>query len=295
MKSDRVLILSSNHANRHQLEKLLVKDFQILSAVGDDVLDIPFDLAILDLPALNSLKKEIQLRRSRESPALLPFLLFTPRSGSHSAACFLGAAVDELILTPIETVVLKSRVNNMLRMRRMSLELKLRYDEVQRLALTDDVSGYHNTRFLHRFLDELLITPDAVVSVVFTDMDQFKSVVDTHGHLLGAKVLREAAETFHAHLGAEDRIVRYGGDEFVIILPGQGKKQAFAKIERLRQGLVATRFLTDEKINLNISASIGLATFPDDAKTKRDLLAAADKCLFRSKKRGKNCITVNEG
>lgn len=294
MKNDRVLILSANHANRHLLEKLLAKDYQILSAVGDDVLDVPFDAAILDLPALNSLKKGVLSRRARETPILLPFLLFAPRSGSQNAAGFLGTVVDELILTPIETVVLKSRLNNMLRMRRLSLELKRQYEEVQRLALTDDVSGHHNTRFLHQFLDELLAKPDAVVSLAFTDMDKFKSVVDTHGHLLGAKVLREAAQVFHEHLGAEDRIVRYGGDEYVLILPGQGKTQALAKIEKLRQGLVAAKFLIEENINLHITASIGLATFPDDSKDKKELLSAADQCLFQSKERGKNRVTVRE-
>ncbi|TWU46165.1 putative diguanylate cyclase YedQ [Rubripirellula tenax] len=78
----------------------------------------------------------------------------------------------------------------------------------------------------------------------------------------------------------------------MIILPGQGKTEALEKIERLRQGLESDIFLRKENINLQITASIGLATYPEDAKDKRELLAAADQCLFRSKAAGKNRVTV---
>ncbi|MGE3311901.1 MAG: GGDEF domain-containing protein [Limisphaerales bacterium] len=292
MKSHRVLVLTSNHSNRRHLEDCLSRDYQVVVAGPDNVLDIPFDLAILDAPSLAALKKEVQLRRKREAPVFLPFLVFMPRTHAPQAARFLGKSVDDIILTPIETIELRARVGNLLRLRTLSVDLKDRFEEVQRLSVTDDVSGFHNTRFLHQFLDEILAKPGAVVSLVFTDMDRFKSVVDTHGHLLGAKVLREAAEVFHQHLGPEDRIVRYGGDEYVLILPDQRKAEALDKIERLRQGLIHATFLQKERINLHITASIGLATFPDDARTKRDLLAAADRCLFRSKETGKNRITT---
>ncbi|MBM3881286.1 MAG: diguanylate cyclase [Verrucomicrobia bacterium] len=292
MKNPRILVLTSNRANRHLLEGWLSKSYQVISASGDNVLDVPFDMAILDASVLTSLKREAQTRRERERPVFLPFLLFTPRVNAVLAARYLGRLVDELILTPIEMIELRARVNNLLQLRQLSLELREQYRAVKQLSVTDDVSGFHNTRFLHQYLDELLSRPGAVVSLVFSDMDRFKSVVDTHGHLLGAKVLREAAQVFHRHLDPEDRIVRYGGDEYVIILPGQRKKEALAKVERLRQGLLAEAFLKQEGIRLHITASLGLATYPDDAQDKRALLAAADRCLFQSKERGKNRITV---
>ncbi len=292
MKKPRLLILTANRANRTLLENSLANEYEVVTAAGDDILDISFDLTILDAPTLVDLKKHVEERRKSEQPVFLPFLVFLPRAHAKSASRFLGKLVDDVILTPIEPAELKARVNNLLRLRTLSLELKDRLEEVQKISVTDDVSGFHNTRFLHQFLDELLAQPKAVVSLVFTDMDKFKAVVDTHGHLLGAQVLREAAETFNRHLGPGDRIVRYGGDEYVIVLPGQGKAEALEKIETLRKGLESDTFLRKEKINLHITASIGLATYPDDAKDKRELLAAADQCLFRSKAAGKNRVTV---
>ncbi|MEO6786830.1 MAG: sensor domain-containing diguanylate cyclase [Chthoniobacteraceae bacterium] len=163
------------------------------------------------------------------------------------------------------------------------------------LSITDDVTGFHNTRVLHQSLDSFLdekAVPRQPFSLVFFDMDGFKNVVDTHGHLLGAKVLREVAEAVHLQLGEQDRIIRYGGDEFVILLPGQTGEQAMAKTGRIRDAISSTAFLQDEGIGLKVTASFGLATFPDSAQDKKQLLLAADQCLFRSKREGRNRISA---
>lgn len=168
---------------------------------------------------------------------------------------------------------------------------------LHKLSVTDDVTGFKNTRFLHQHLDQCLRPTSAELeklTLVFFDMDNFKQVVDKHGHLLGAKVLKEVAEVVHSQLDTEDRIVRYGGDEYIVILPGQSGEEALAKVAAIRKGISSAAYLQQENIHLSVTASFGLATFPDDATDKKHLLMAADQCLFQSKKEGKDRISAWE-
>jgi diguanylate cyclase (GGDEF)-like protein len=165
------------------------------------------------------------------------------------------------------------------------------YETKRRLTVTDDVTGHCNTRFLHEHLDRLMAEP-ATTSLVFLDLDNFKRVVDRHGHQSGSAMLREVAEAIGAGLEPQDRLVRYGGDEFVIILPGQPKDQARAKVALVREALGRTRFLRSEGLDIEISASFGIAGFPEDAADKKTLLRMADQALYRSKAQGKNRISL---
>jgi diguanylate cyclase (GGDEF)-like protein len=179
-------------------------------------------------------------------------------------------------------------------MRRWSVELKKEHDRVMKLAVTDDVSGFNNTRYLHRYLDRVLESPGAKppeVSLVFFDLDNFKALVDAHGHLCGTKALKEVAQAVHRVLEEDDRLVRYGGDEFIVILPRQNKTEARVKVERMREAVTTMSFLQKEGIDARLTASFGLASYPQDAKDKRELLAEADRQLFQSKSAGKDRIS----
>ena len=295
MERERILIQVKHRRDRHSLEDWLAPAHEIISAHTDEFLEERFDLAIVDGPSLKQFQSRIRARRNAEEPVLLPFLLLTFSRAHTTPMRHLGKVVDDLIVRPLDENELRARVANLLRMRRLSLELKKEHDRVLKLSVTDDVSGFYNTRYLHRYLDRFLGGPtaqDEELSLVFFDLDNFKRIVDTHGHLLGAKVLKEAAQAIHRELDEDDRVVRYGGDEFIVILPRQSKSQALNKVYRMRRALVSTAFLQKEKINVRVTASFGLATFPHDAGDERELLAAADDCLFRSKADGKNRISV---
>jgi diguanylate cyclase (GGDEF)-like protein len=298
VERERILIQVKNRRDRHSLEDWLAPEYDIISAHTEELVEERFDLAVVDGPSLKQFQSKIRARRNAEEPVLLPFLLLTFSRVNSKPTRHLGKLVDDLIVRPMGEGELRARVANLLRMRRLSLEVKKEHDRVLKLAVTDDVSGFNNTRYLHRYLDRVLGAPDAhdeELSLVFFDLDNFKRVVDTHGHLLGSKVLKEVAQTVHEVLDEDDRIVRYGGDEFVVILPRQKKEQALAKVKRMKQALTSTPFLHKEKVNAHVTASFGLATFPHDATDKRELLAAADDCLFRSKADGKNRISVAGG
>ncbi|MBM4286043.1 MAG: sensor domain-containing diguanylate cyclase [Deltaproteobacteria bacterium] len=159
----------------------------------------------------------------------------------------------------------------------------------------DEVTGFYNTRYLAVELQRLIpaaLAQGREVSVIFFDLDQFKAVVDTHGHLLGSKVLAEVSRVMHRLLGPDDSLVRYGGDEYIILLPDRSQTQAVELARRLRQALRTTDLLTDEGLNLRLTASFGVATVPQDARDMEGLLRIADRAMFRGKDRGKDCIMV---
>jgi len=169
------------------------------------------------------------------------------------------------------------------------------YRKIESLSITDDVTGFYNTRFLHQHLERLLdpaATKPQEVSLVFLDLDNFKQVVDAHGHLVGSKVLKEVARAIAGNLNHEDCLVRYGGDEFVVILPGQDKRAALDKVVAIRQTLADEVFLREEGLDVRLTASFGVAGYPHDAASKRELLRIADNSMYRSKEIGKNAITL---
>ncbi|PWU19204.1 MAG: GGDEF domain-containing protein [Verrucomicrobia bacterium] len=292
---DRVLLQVRKRKDRHRLEEWLSKTCHILLPDAEHPLEAECDLVIIDGPSLRALRPKVRARRKAEEPVLLPFLLITVRRRSSMPGRHLGRVVDDVIVRPLNEQEIKARVANLLRMRHWSQELEREHERVMKLAVTDDVSGFNNTRYLHRYLDRVLDGPGGKgihVSLVFFDLDNFKRLVDAHGHLLGAKALREVAQTVHRVLDEEDRLVRYGGDEFIAILPRQTKHQASAKVARMKDIIAETQFLAKEGINAHLTASFGLASYPEDAKNERDLLAEADRCLFQSKAEGKDRITV---
>jgi diguanylate cyclase (GGDEF)-like protein len=128
--------------------------------------------------------------------------------------------------------------------------------------------------------------------VLFIDLDHFKQVNDTHGHLIGSKLLSEIGYLIKAQLRLIDYAFRYGGDEFVILLPQTGKDSALVVAKRLRDNLRTTPFCSDEGLNLTVKASIGLATYPHDAKTPHDIIRQADEMMYLVKNTTRDNIGV---
>jgi diguanylate cyclase (GGDEF)-like protein len=159
----------------------------------------------------------------------------------------------------------------------------------------DEVTGFYNSRYLIHEVDRLIpqhLLTGEHFSLVFLDLDNFKTVVDTYGHLRGSRVLGEVARVFHALLGPDDSLVRYGGDEFIILLPRRPQADALELTRRLRLALNQTSFLRDEGLEIKITASYGIATVPEDAQDREKLLLIADRAMFGSKGRGRNRIMM---
>jgi diguanylate cyclase (GGDEF)-like protein/PAS domain S-box-containing protein len=181
--------------------------------------------------------------------------------------------------------------------KRKVLEKELRRDrkKFRNLAIHDNLTGLYNTRYLYKVLDDLIeenIIIKKPFSLIFMDMDNFKQVVDTYGHLNGSQALKEVAITMKSCLKAPCFGVAYGGDEFVIVLPGFNKLQATEKAEQIRSQMKQTTYLTKAGHNVHMGASFGLATFPEDTDNRTGLLALADQAMFRIKQTGKDSIGI---
>ena len=143
---------------------------------------------------------------------------------------------------------------------------------VHRLSITDDCTGLYNSRFLYTSLEqEIAATTSGTrtkstehFSLLFFDLDRFKSINDTHGHLVGSRLLTETGNLIKRSLGPGNLAFRYGGDEFVALLRGLDKPEAVATANALRDRLRSTTLLTGEGLSIHITASFGLATFPQD-------------------------------
>jgi diguanylate cyclase (GGDEF)-like protein len=159
----------------------------------------------------------------------------------------------------------------------------------------DEVTGFYNPHYLMVKLDHLIPQVQSEggnFSIVFLDLDNFKAVVDAHGHLKGSKALAEVARVISSVLGPDDSLVRYGGDEFIIILPRRSQAEALEMTRRLRRLLNETTFLRGEGLNVKVTASYGIATLPQDARDRESLLLIADRAMFSGKGRGKDRIML---
>jgi diguanylate cyclase (GGDEF)-like protein len=168
---------------------------------------------------------------------------------------------------------------------------------IQELSITDDCTGLFNARYLYRILGEQVAASAGSLrkppfSLLFFDLDHFKSINDTHGHLHGSRLLAEVGNMLKRCLDPASYAFRYGGDEFVALLPNLGKQAATTMAIGLCEQFRKARFLEDEGLSLNILASFGLATFPEDGTTVHDILRSADAMMYEAKNSTRNNVAV---
>jgi diguanylate cyclase (GGDEF)-like protein len=175
----------------------------------------------------------------------------------------------------------------------VALDNALLLRRAEALSVTDDLTRLYNTRYMNQVLrreTKRASRSGRPLSLLFIDLDGFKSINDTHGHLFGSRALVEAAAVIRGSARETDVVARFGGDEFAIILPDTGGEGAFAVGARVRDKIAAHTFLSGDGLAIHLTASVGAATLPDVAASADELVQAADKAMYAVKESGKNGI-----
>ncbi|MGA7614262.1 MAG: GGDEF domain-containing protein [Thermoanaerobaculia bacterium] len=163
------------------------------------------------------------------------------------------------------------------------------------LAMRDDLTKAYNRRFFEAYLDEEMERSrrySTCFSVIFLDLDDLKSVNNKYGHLAGSRTLQEVAKRIMGAVRAIDKVVRFGGDEFCILLPQTDADQAWSVADRVKRALNRAPFQLEADVEVDVTASFGIATYPLHASSKEDLIRAADAAMYRVKLATKDSIGI---
>ncbi len=170
-----------------------------------------------------------------------------------------------------------------------------RFSETQTLLHLDDLTGLYNYRYLELSIDREIKRAqryNSSFSLLFIDLDDFKPINDQYGHLAGSQALQEVAKILKATVRDVDLVFRYGGDEFVVLLIESDAKAGFKTAQRIRERIQSMRLEVQPGRFAQVTASIGVAAFPEHGTEKDRLLSLADECMYESKRHGKNQVVL---
>ena len=294
----KILIAEDDATSRRILERAVVRlghePISVTNGTDAEELLLPPEgprLAILDwmMPGTDGLAVCRAVRR-RVGPYVYVILL-TARDRHEDRVAALDADVDEFLTKPLDAGDLQARLRSGKRLLDLQESLLETQEQLRYQATHDDLTGLWNRSMVRKHLDAELSRAKRnakPVAALLADVDHFKKVNDTYGHAAGDVVLREAAVRMRAALRAYDSVGRYGGEEFLIVLPDCDTASALQAAERAR-ALVAAPLNVDG-IDLPLTISLGVASTLTSAYDSDALIRAADQALYRAKAAGRNCV-----
>jgi two-component system cell cycle response regulator len=254
-----------------------------------------FDLIVvsLGLRGFDGLRLCSQLRSLPEGRNV-PILVLVSEGDKRKLNQALEMGVNDYLTRPVDKNELIARVRTQLRKKNYQDRLRHNVQLSLEMAITDQLTGLHNRRYMARHLDNLILGAQKSgkpLAFLIMDIDHFKSVNDAHGHDIGDEVLREFANRISANIRGIDLACRYGGEEFVVVMPDTDIDFACTIAERLRHSVETTPFeISRAPDKLNVTISIGIASALSEGDNAESLLHRADQALYRAKREGRNRV-----
>lgn len=297
-----VLIIDNDRRHAERVQSYLSEEHKvgILLEPADAVFQVTgasYELVLVSMALgdFDPLRVASQVRTIDHSRNI-PIILMADEGDKARVVRALDLGINDFISRPIERNELKARVRTQIRRHRYAMELRESVNHSIAMAVTDDLTGLYNRRYFDRHLNVLLgkaQSQDKNLAVMILDIDHFKSVNDTYGHDAGDVVLKEFSARVKRNIRGVDLACRFGGEEFVVIMPDTDVTSAELIAERVRQAIAEKGFDIKGQRPLSVTVSVGVSFNENAADTPESLIKRADVALYRAKREGRNRVILD--
>jgi two-component system cell cycle response regulator len=295
----RILVIAGDAVRAERIRSYLADKHQVdvLTSPSDAVFQISggdYELVLvsMDLDGFDPLRVCSQIRTADQTRSL-PIILIADEKDRQQIVRGLDLGVNDFIMRPLERHELSARVRTQIRRHRYTVELRESLSSTMQMAVIDELTGLYNRRYFERHLSMSLAKAkeqNREMAIMLLDIDFFKSVNDTHGHDIGDAVLKEFALRLQRNIRGVDLACRFGGEEFVVLMPDTDMRQAVHVAERVRLATAQHGFKVGAEYPLDVTVSVGMAFNEFETDTPETVIKRADIALYAAKRAGRNRV-----
>lgn len=298
----RILLVDDDAVQGKQISTKLAETYHVdwvqeAETVHQKAQEGNYDLILVStvLSDADGLRLSTQIK-SQEETRNVPVLVLVDEDDSRLMLKALEMGINDYMTMPIDRNEMTARVRTHIRRKRYQDALRQQYQKSVSMAVTDGLTGLYNRHFLNTHLENMVrqsVKNGKKLAIMIMDMDHFKEVNDTYGHDVGDRILKQLAEMIMRVSRSTDLAARFGGEEFVVLMPETDEQSALVAGNRMREHIEKTPFIIDDKGGtLSKTVSIGIANSHPDGDSAESLIKRADEALYSAKRNGRNQVKV---